>query len=316
MQDLNLEDFYVTKLSWSLGTPTQVLDVTSFDKSLESQNDAFQTIKEMMACESTNLKDMEKDKGMIIDPKRIEVGLRRIETTPISVYGKSAIADAKNVVVVGYFISTKDKKPVIECRTLFNISKIISKNSQIFESKDWWICKIETHFSSNTSCIRHFNKCTQSEAWRKVEKFIKDMTKEEIEALHSWAPFSKDYYDKDWDTGYENSTYYQNLPSTYNPPVAEYRVWGDDVGVKIHLEQIELLAKHDQRLLSKSASQTETKDDEKSPTSTVVNEIDNFKQPFNSSLQTAVDDRQCNELKEEENEDIYTFFGPNYRLIN
>ena len=76
MCDLNLENYYVISLIWTLDGTEQVIESEDFDRSQESQNNAFQMIQEVVRVEGGNLTREEKGVGMA-GPKRIEIELQR-----------------------------------------------------------------------------------------------------------------------------------------------------------------------------------------------------------------------------------------------
>ena len=239
--DLNLENYYVTNLIWTLDGTEQVIQSEDFDRSPESQNNAFEMIQEVVRVEGDNLTREEKDVGMP-GPKRIEIEIQRNGILCHSGTVSRGVSEKKKIVVTGYLPPLNQFNHTVRGRVFYQVSKSLGQTVEAFHSDQWWITKLETYNGNNTSSLQSIGRGEQDKAWEKVGKFLKeDMNESERTVLKNWVPPLADL-DDDYDL-YPNAggDYWGRGASAYQPPVAEFRVSGDEIGAKIHLEQMERL---------------------------------------------------------------------------
>ncbi len=245
MCDLNLENYYVIELVWTLDESENVIEDEAFDRSPESQNNAFQMIQEIIRAESGNLVSQQKDTGMV-GPKRIEVEFQRGGIIFQSVASARGAVEKRKVVVTSYLPPSGTFGHTLQGRVYSSVDKTLNKGAEAFHSNQWEIVAIERHLGNNTCSYFHIRKDQQEDAWKKIQEFLATtITSAEVERLHKWEPLKVE--PDAWDCYGGAGSYYNRIPSTYKPAVAEFRVSGDEIGAKIHLEQMERLVQADDR---------------------------------------------------------------------
>ncbi len=266
MCDLDLENYYVLRLVWTLDETQSTLEDEVFDKSPESQNHAFQMIQEVIEAEGDTLTREQKDIGMA-GPKRLEVEILHGGIIFPSAAAARGVVEKKKIVVTNYLPPSGAFSHTLQGRVYSPVAKLLGNVTESFHSSEWVIATIERHLGNNTSSYSHIHRDQQEEAWKRIREFLAvTMTATEVEDLHKWDPpvVEVDYWDYSGSVG----NYYSRTPSVYTPIVAEFRVSGDEIGAKIHLEQMECLVQSDSRtieeVLAEVSHKKEDNEEEKS----------------------------------------------------
>lgn len=242
MSDLNLENYYIVWLEWTLDNTSQVIEKETFDVEPESQNHAVEMIQQILKADGVTVDSQEKDKGM--GPKRMEVVVRRFGG------GLAHNEQEKKIVVTSILPPSGTFMYTLRGRSWWPTTKALGKEAEPFHSNMWWIKTIETHHSSSASSYITYSTSDRDTPWKKVEEFYENLTSSEIQVIKNWvpepskiiSPYDNDFSD-DYGYGY-GGNYYSKGPSYYQPVAAAYRVSGDEIGAKIYLEQMERLVKH------------------------------------------------------------------------
>jgi len=175
-------------------------------------------------------------------PKRIEIEIQQNGILYRGGATSRGASEKKKIVVTGYLPPLGRFEHTVRGRVFYPVSKSLGQVVEAFHSNQWWINSLETYNGNNTSSFQSVGRGEQDRAWEKIGKFLKeDMTEPERIVLQEWNPPLADL-DDDGDL-YPNAggDYWSRGASTYKPPVAEFRVSGDEIGAKIHLEQMERL---------------------------------------------------------------------------
>lgn len=237
--DLALDNYYIIGLVWTLDNTKQVIEEELFDRSPESQNHAFQMIQEVIKCEGDTLACEKEDVGMA-GPKRIEIELQRGGVIYQGRCTSRGVSEKKKIVVTGYYAPAGEFNHTVNGRVFYPLSKTLGQSVETFHSDLWLICSIEMYYGGISSSFQRVDRIQQDKAWERVRGFVKDqMTDSEKTVIRKWDPPVSDFLGG-WAT---EGNYYDRLPSVYKAPVAEFRVSGDEIGAKIHLEQMERFVK-------------------------------------------------------------------------
>lgn len=251
--DLNLENYYVLNLRWTLDGADNAIEEEDFDRSLESQNHAFETIQQIVEDEGGNLSPKEEDDKRMQSPKRMEVELERHEVLSQGGSIARGATEKKRIVAMTYVPPNDKFGHTISGRPWYESTKVLGVTIDSFHSGQWRVRKIEIFTGAGRgSTTHHYGTANDMESWKRISEYLSRMTELDKRDLRTWRPAELDYDDEFGGVGgYGGYPHFHGRGSSvysYTPPVAEYRVAGDEVGAKIHLEQMERVVKEDPTL--------------------------------------------------------------------
>lgn len=254
MVDLCLEHYYITSIFWR-SQPGAPVDDVGFGTSDEEQNEAFETIQELLTYEEdqeeTEDNGSEEMRAKIPGPKRLEVELEQRASSTVK----------RHVLVTEIFPPTGEFKywsmsGRIKVSTTGKFETFVTRG---MNNNEWRIVKVDTFAGgySHLKTVFYSSDLRQDEGWREVEKFYKALQPSEKKVIENWSPPGVSALDDDEDEAYlyggyggggygGGSHYYNRTPSTYQPVVGFARVAGDEIGAKIYLEQMESLVQNDE----------------------------------------------------------------------
>lgn len=253
MVDLCLEHYYITSIFWR-SQPGAPVDDVGFGTSDEEQNEAFETIQELLTYEEdeeeTEDNGSEEMRAKVPGPKRMEVELEQ----------KGSPTVKRHVVVTEIFPPTGQFKywSMSGRLKVSTTGKFESFMTRGMNSHEWKIAKVDTYAGgySHLKTVFYSSDLRQDEAWRDIEKFYKPMHMAEKKVIENWTSTALNVLDDDEDEaylyggygggGYHGTHYYNRTPSAYQPVVGFARVAGDEIGAKIYLEQMESLVQNDE----------------------------------------------------------------------
>ena len=241
----HVENYYITSLIWTLEDTQEIIESENFDTSPESQNHAFEMIREVAKCEGSSLTYGKEDSRMS-GPKRIEIEFQQVGTLHKGIGFTHRAKEKKRVVAVTYLRPSGVWSHTIRGRVWdpSHPSETLGRTQESFHSDKWSIARVEIYTGGNTSSMSSFGDRAQEKAWSRVQNFFdRGFTDAEKLVLERWEPALSSDDEMDY-CGYLGSNYYGYAPSVYEPPVADYRVSGDEIGAQIHLEQMERAVKN------------------------------------------------------------------------
>lgn len=241
MADLNMDNYFITAIIWQPceGVPP---DRVIFKHNQEEQNEAYETVEGLLEMEERTEDHEEKTMTTMAGPKRMEVDLKQINS-PIIV---------RSVVVTTIMRPKEHFKSYMlggrlykECGTLENFK------STAMCSDMWMIAQIREYpggFSSpSRSYYTNLNVEAREFTWNKVANFIEGLKPVELGVINNWHCKGNLVVDDEEDMyGYAHAHYTQRVPyayrnqAVYKPPVAMFRVAGDEIGELLHLDTSEL----------------------------------------------------------------------------
>jgi hypothetical protein len=216
----------------------------SYDTSQKAQDEAFETIQAVLETEGYNVIRKEEVRETMTGPKRMEITLVR-----------AGVGSGKEEIDV-VPLSCVPPNGAFNCYTIRGREWLsdgrLSPGTIAFQSNTWCIKKIETMFGNGRSNWIGYSSSSDKEPWKRVEEFYKKLSIPESNLLANWTPEPRDS-DSDWDSyqqgyafgggGRSGAHYYNQSPSIYKPAVAFLRKAGDEIGAKLHLEQLERVQK-------------------------------------------------------------------------
>ena len=250
MVDLCFENYYIKNIYWQDG-PNTPLDKVGFVATEEDQNEAFETIRELLEKnEEASAVDRrnEEMRSQISGPKRMEVSLVR----------RNSPKQTKTMIVSRVFPPTGAfKYYCLSGRTRLSAGNYAAPINGINDN-DWDITQISTFSGGRpySSTVFFSNGDGRNQAWDSVFQFYNGMTESEKKVIENWdVPNTGSPLDDDdgWELGlgaghysggYAGQNYYNRSPYTYTPPKADLRTAGDDIGAKIYREQAEKQAQY------------------------------------------------------------------------
>jgi hypothetical protein len=230
LASLNLSNYYITALTWK---SDGVLEAETYETSQESQNEAFETIQSVIDAEDCSELSSEEDEGMA-GPKRMEVTLKRI----------SGIGGGEKSIVAVRCRPPNDAFPsyTVQGREWYP-SKNLAREATTFHSSEWRITKLEEHFGTNCASVMHYTLLDDDKPWERLAAFHRGLSASERQVIANWEPDptqscgrsgAYSYEDEDW-----HGNHWSGIPSAYKPAIATLRRAGDEIGAKIHMEQVE-----------------------------------------------------------------------------
>ncbi len=245
MMDLNLDNYYVLSLIWYASNTDHILDTAKFGINQESQNEAFEAIEIILEQEGCNVIRKPKEPQKLVSPKRMEIVVEEYGGS----HDKKRLVVTKAMLPDGHFstYTVQGREWTADPNGLSD--KIITVHSYLHRVK-----KIET-FDGNGKCkSKYYTVTVSTQGWHQVGSFYKSLTDVERKVLEKWKPGpASAYSDLDDDNDFDSwpySTDYNVCPSIYKPPVASFRVSGDEIGAKLYLEQAERLVDSGETLVS------------------------------------------------------------------
>lgn len=237
--DICLESYYILEIRWRT-IPKAAQDVVRFGTTREQQNEAFETLEEIVQHEASRSpaprrQEPEKMSSKVKGPKRIEIEL----TNKVRPHEK------KRVVVTHCMAPGKNFSYYTACgRPRGYQDTVCAHIEKGYNSEDWDITKIQNYKTNGkTYHLRMFGGANQKEAWEKVYEFYKGLSYEEKKAIRDWENSEEDdydnWYDYAWGGGAAGGYPPYSTPYYYQPARAVVRVAGDEVGAQIYLKQQE-----------------------------------------------------------------------------
>lgn len=246
MADLCMENYFVLGIRWSPG-PGQPLDDVGFAHDEEEQNEAFETLQQLLDMEEREPEENEEDSmTSVAGPKRMELELKQKHTPTVI---------RKLVVTYAVGPSGSFKSYVCHGRLYKENGQLDRFQTQGMNSDLWNISSIKTYPGGIsppvTAYIGQYNLVRTNDAWEKVATFLEGLQPSELSVIDKWQPAWVDD-DEDDIYGYGAAHYTNRVPNhyqhgggaysnTYKPPVGLLRTSGDDIGALIHKETCELI---------------------------------------------------------------------------
>lgn len=241
MADLNMDNYFITAIIWQPreGAPP---DRVVFKHNQEEQNEAYETLEGLLEMEERTEDHEEETMTIMAGPKRMEVELKQINLpTMVRSLVVTTIMRPKEY-FKSYMLGGRIYK---KCGTLDNFK------STAMSSDMWMITEIREYpggFSSpSVSYYVDSNVETREFAWNKVANFLEDLKPVELGVINNWRCKGNLVVDDELDMyGYADSHYTQRVPyayrdhTSYKPPVALFRVAGDEIGELLHHDTSEL----------------------------------------------------------------------------
>lgn len=241
MVGLRLENYYIKSIFWRSRADAPV-EAVGFGISEEEQNEAFETIQELLTYEEDQ-EEAEEDRREemrtnVPGPKRMEVALEQ----------RACRAVKRQVLVTEIFPPTQTFKYWSASGRIKvnNTGKFESFITRGMSSKEWKLVKVETFAGGGgpQKIVFYNNTVRQDEGWRSVEKFYGALRTPEKKVIENWFQSNAsalDDEDEEYLYGsYGGGVHYpQRAPHTYQPPVGFVRVSGDEIGAQIYLKQME-----------------------------------------------------------------------------
>lgn len=254
MADLCMESYFITQIWWQPHAQGP-LDIVGFSHNQEEQNEAFETLQELLGMEE---EEREEEAMIIPGPKRIEVELKQKtgHTAVRHLVATSAIPPK------GHF-----KDHSIGGRLYKNTTGELEKfKTSGMSSNIWKITCIKVFpggiSQPTTTHYQDFAIARQDAAWERVIDFLEGLQPSELKVIENWDHKASvgeiDDEDDMYGYGYghqyrsggmtgaggrANSHWTNRTPSVYAPPpppVAMLRLCGDEIGALLHRETAEL----------------------------------------------------------------------------
>ncbi len=259
MVDLNLDHYYITGIWWRTSEDEDSpIDAVGFSHGDEEQNEAFETIQELLKVEEGNDQVAGRAEEMILlkgSPRRMEIELTMLKSPTV----KRNIAVLKVDSPRGNFEHFS-----VKGRAWKATGELEKNTTNIMNSDIWFISKSMQYRGGNgqptTTYYNDRNPIRQKVAWEKLVTFMEHMQPAELRVLEKWEPAVPDEDDESYLYGGASSHYTARVPSHYQqkpyvppkPVVAMFRVSGDDLGKLIHLDtcEVEVARPLDERCLS------------------------------------------------------------------
>jgi hypothetical protein len=241
MADLNMENYFITAIKWQPheGAP---LDRVGFGHDQEEQNEAIETLIDLLGMEERAEDHEEEAMTTMSGPKRMEVELKQINTPSV----------VRNVVVTTIMPPKEHFKNYMIGGRIYKACGTLEKFKSTGMSSDMWkITEIKQYpggFSSPATTYYGTHSIERIDAaWEKIVTFIEGLQPSEINVIQGWErkvnPLDDDEDDLYGYGGMGGSHYTQRVPNhyqnTYKPPVAMLRTAGDEVGELLHLDTCE-----------------------------------------------------------------------------
>jgi hypothetical protein len=239
-----MESYYITQVWWQSqeGAP---VDVVGFGRQQEEQNEAFETLQDLLNMEERD-DDHEEEEMTNAGPKRMEIEIKQ-RTSPVVV---------RNIAVISVLAPSGNfKNYSINGRQYKTGGSLESFVSQGMSSDTWKITKISRypggHSPPSTTHYQDFAIARQDAAWEQVYSWFETMKPAEINVIKTWSCKVNpgNFVDDDEDDMYGYGGHYtQRVPHayqhtsnySYKPPVAMLRTANDEVGALLHQDTIEL----------------------------------------------------------------------------
>jgi hypothetical protein len=236
-----------------------------YSTSREDQNDAFETIKKLLE-EEADFRKMEEEKEekagptLIAGPKRLEIlfqawtlGHEQVRYVVTSFTGHTG--HHKYCSVVG---RKWEKHPSILAKTQSSVHSNTHSIKQIF---------VYAGGVTGAATVESIGvvKEEQDRGWKIVEREYLKMMQAELNVVKRWDVASGLGTDEE-DEMFGEASYWNRTPYAYRPvppPIAYFRVAGDEIGVTIHREQqkkMELVGKEEAPVNSTKAVATKTEE--------------------------------------------------------
>lgn len=245
MAILSLDSYYIHTVKWKeRGKSYTYRQSATFARTEEEQNEAFETIQEMLG----DMNEEPEGDGSTGKMKIPSAGPRRIEAELVM---KLSPLVKKYIVVLGVTPSHgASQGRTLMGRVRLSSGEIEKHKSYGIPGSCWAITKISVYPGGfTTPAIVHYSMSDeekQHNAWHKLENFLETTRPVEMKVVEEWVP---DLEDDDDFSPYGGRHFTQRSPqhylnhstspSTYKPPVASVRLCGDDVGKGIHLSTCE-----------------------------------------------------------------------------
>jgi hypothetical protein len=212
----------------------------------EEQNEAFETLEELLGMEERSENHEEEDMTTNAGPKRIEVELKQINSPQV----------IRNVVVTTILPPKEHFKNYTLGGRIYKTCGTLENFKSTSMSSDMWkITQIKQYAGGFCSPATTYYGTHSIErvdaAWEKLVAFLEGLQPAELRVITKWEckvnPLDDDEDDLYGYGGIGGSHYtqrvpnhYQNNYAPYKPPVAMLRTAGDEVGELLHHDTCEL----------------------------------------------------------------------------
>jgi hypothetical protein len=246
MADICLSSNWVITHIWWQNDSDSIADGLAFSHGDESQNEAFEYLLELMSEEQEEEEPEEMSTGL---DKRMEVTLEELAKP----------GQRKTVLAVN--ITSYVTQPMwftLHGREWSDGRKTLGAfiEGRGWSDKLWSIVSITEYGPGKGQSFRNFgtlNAQQQRDAWEKVADYCEGLTPYQARQLKEWEPaVDEEDEEEAYLFGFGGSHYTQKVPqhyqkkgaptssyTPYKPPVAMYRVCGDELGAVLHLDTCE-----------------------------------------------------------------------------
>lgn len=244
MADLNMDNYFINAIMWQPREDSP-LDRVVFEHNQEDQNEAYETLTELLEMEERADDHEEETMTTTAGPKRMEVDLKQINSPTV----------VRKVVVTTIMEPKEHFKSYMLGGRLYKACGTLEKfKSSAMGSDMWMISEIREYQGgfNNPSTTYYGNSGVESReyAWKKVANFLETLQPTELGVINNWhCKGNLVVEDDELDMyGYGAAHYTQRVPSAYRassysaykPPVAMLRTSGDDIGELLHHDTCEL----------------------------------------------------------------------------
>lgn len=243
-----MENYFVLGIRWSPG-PEQPLDDVGFAHDEEEQNEAFETLQQLLDMEEREPEENEEDPmTSVAGPKRMELEMRQTHSPSVT----------RKMVVTSVVGPRGSFKSYISHGRLYKDNGELDKFITTAMNSDLWrITAIKVYpggiSSPVTSHYGQYSLSAINDPWEKASTYLEGLQPSELAVIKNWhPPLIEDDEDDIYGYGahytnrvpghYQHQGAYSHITHTYKPPVGMLRTSGDDIGALIHKETCELIS--------------------------------------------------------------------------
>lgn len=247
---MDLDNYYIKSVSYYC---ERIFSTEVYNNSEEDQDLAFAMMQDI-------LEDIERENGSarggvtkVIGPTRVIVHLRERKTADRKIV-LAAISytgphkDFCASTVRGYEISVLGMKVNPLCL------KYIHSNTH-------FIHKLEYFYPSGSTLHNFYGE--DERGWSQVERLCGKLSETEIQAIKTWRPGISSQKDSnpelDICSGMGGGGFYGATHKPYKPPIASFRVSGDEIGAQLYLGQMKRRVKEKRSNLAEVLDSPEKK---------------------------------------------------------